>query len=84
MTLNLYSPDGKRLGYYTFQGNSGWTTVTAGALQKFLFLGNKALTYGEDRIGSNGNYYPYGTPYSGSVPAESQAFGTYVQDSGRV
>ena len=82
VTLNLYSPDGKRLGYYTFQGNSGWTTVTAGALQKFLYLGNKALTYAEDRIGSNGNYYPYGTPYSGTVAAESQAFGTYVQDSG--
>ena len=82
VTLNLYSPDGKRLGYYTFQGNSGWTTVTAGALQKFLYLGNKALTYAEDRIGSNGNYYPYGTPYSGSVPAESQAFGTYLEDSG--
>ena len=59
-TINLYGPDGKRLGYYGFSSTNGWTTTTAGSFQNFLYLGNKALTYTEDRIGSTGNYFPYG------------------------
>ena len=79
-TINLYGPDGKRLGYYRFGGaNSGWTTTTPGPFQNFLYLGNKALSYTEDRIGSTGNYFPYGNGYN-LTGAEGQAFGTYVQD----
>ena len=77
---SLYGPDGKRLGYYRFGGaNSGWTTTTHGAFQNFLYLGNKALTYTEDRIGSAGNYFPYGNGYN-VTGAEVPAFATYVQD----
>ena len=78
-TINLYSPDGKRMGYYRFSSTNGWTTTTALGFQNFLYLGNKALTYSEDRIGSTGNYYPYGNGYVASGP-EAQNFGTYVQD----
>ena len=78
-TINLYGPDGKRLGYYGFSSTNGWTTTTAGSFQNFLYLGNKALSYTEDRTGSAGNYFPYGNGYN-VTGAESQAFGTYVQD----
>jgi hypothetical protein len=83
-TFNLYGPDGKRLGWYTFKGASGgWGTVTQQGYANYFYLGNKALSFAEDRIGSNGSYYPYGTPYTGTNPGfEGQAFGTYVQDSG--
>ena len=78
-TFNLYSPDGKRMGSYGFSTTNSWATANAGGFQNLLYLGNKALTYTEDRIGSSGNYYPYGNGYNVTGP-ESQAFGTYVQD----
>ena len=78
-TINLYGPDGKRLGYYRFFSTNGWSKTNSGSFQNFLYLGNKALTYTEDRIGSTGNYFPYGNGYN-STGAEGQAFATYVQD----
>ena len=78
-TINLYSPDGKRLGHYGFWSSNGWSKTNNGSFQNFLYLGNKALTYTEDRIGSTGNYFPYGNGYNVTGP-EAQAFGTYVQD----
>ena len=78
-TINLYGPDGKRLGYYRFFSTNGWSKTNSGSFQNFLYLGNKALTYTEDRIGSTGNYFPYGNGYN-VTGAEVPAFGTYVQD----
>ena len=74
-SLDFYGPDGKLLANYRISQG-----VTPTEMARYLYLEGKPLNWPEDRLGSAGNYMPYG-----DYPSTSQdpgVYGTYFSDSG--
>jgi len=75
-SLDFYGPDGKLLA--TYQVMPGNTTLQETA--RYLYLEGKPVTSTEDRLGSAGNYMPYGD-YNPAAQAPG-IYGTYYADNG--
>lgn len=74
-SLDFYGPDGKLLANYRISQG-----VTPTEMTRYLYLEGKPLNWPEDRLGSAGNYMPYG-----DYPSTSQdpgVYGTYLADAG--
>ena len=74
-SLDFYGPDGKLLANYRFSQGST-PTETA----RYLYLEGKPLNWPEERIGSGGNYMPYGD-YT-STSQNPNLYATYFGDAG--
>lgn len=73
--LDFYGPDGRLLTtYHIIPGSPPQED------SRFLYLDGKPLSWTEDRIGSRGNYLPYGD-YSSTSPAYGP-YATYFGDAG--
>ena len=73
--LDFYGPDGKLLTpYQVIPGSPPQEDA------RYLYLDGKPISWTEDRVGSGGNYLPYGD-YSSSALA-SGPYATYFGDAG--
>ena len=86
----FYGLNGHKLGTYGITANGGSTPYLANSattLAVFFRTRRVGITTGgtttafiQDRLGSQGNYYPYGEA-RGTVPEDAVGFATYIQDS---
>lgn len=77
------------LGEYAIADS--WGNLTAGATQLTVYFGRKRVAvtdssgtttaFATDRLGSSGQFYPYGEGKGGNNPADTWSFATYWTDS---
>jgi RHS repeat-associated protein len=91
-TVYFYGVGGQRLGIYSFTtppSSLGSPELSDGAKSLAVYFGGKRVvtvtngttySFTQDRLGSNGTYYPYGEA-RGTVPQDDVGFATYTNDS---
>jgi RHS repeat-associated protein len=91
-TVYFYGVDGQRLGIYSFvtpPSELGAPQLSDVPKSLAVYFGGKrvgtvtsGVTYSftQDRLGSNGSYYPYGEA-RGTVPQDDVGYATYTNDS---
>src|SRR5271156_2900254 len=91
-TVYFYGVGGQRLGIYSFTtppSAGGAPQLSDGAKSLGVYFGGKRVgtvvsgvagSFTQDRLGSNGSYYPYGEA-RGTVPQDDVGYATYTNDS---
>jgi RHS repeat-associated protein len=91
-TVYFYGVDGQRLGIYSFTtppSEGGSPQLSALSKSLAVYFGGKRVgtvtngataNFTQDRLGSNGTYYPYGEA-RGQETQDDVGFATYTQDS---
>jgi RHS repeat-associated protein len=91
-TVYFYGVDGQRLGIYSFTtppSEGGSPELSAVAKSLGVYFGSKRVgtvtngataSFTQDRLGSNGTYYPYGEA-RGTETQDDVGFATYTNDS---
>jgi RHS repeat-associated protein len=91
-TVYFYGVGGQRLGIYSFTtppSEAGAPQLSDGAKSLGVYFGGKRVgtvvngataSFTQDRLGSNGSYYPYGEA-RGTVPQDDVGYATYTNDS---
>src|ERR1035441_182418 len=91
-TVYFYGVGGQRLGIYSFvtpPSEGGAPELSDLAKSLAVYFGGKRVgtvtngalySFTQDRLGSNGSYYPYGEA-RGTVPQDDVGFATYTNDS---
>jgi len=88
-TTFVYGANGQMLGEYSLTFKSGTLRVNPTILT--VYFGKKRIgvtnssgvttAFSPDRLGSSGQYYPYGEGKGGNNPADTWSFATYWRDS---
>jgi len=91
-TVYFYGVDGRRLGIYSFvtpPSELGAPQLSDLPKSLAVYFGGKRVgtvvngataSFTQDRLGSNGSYYPYGEA-RGTVPQDDVGYATYTNDS---
>jgi len=88
-TAFVYGANGQMLGEYSLTFKNGSLRVNPTILTVYFGAKRIALTnssgvttaFSLDRLGSSGQYYPYGEGKGGNNPADTWSFATYWRDS---
>jgi len=85
----VYGANGKMLGEYSI--TVGSSSLTVATMNLTVYFGKKRIgvtnssgvttAFSPDRLGSSGQYYPYGEGKGGNSPADTWSFATYWRDS---
>jgi RHS repeat-associated protein len=85
----VYGATGQMLGEYSI--TVGSSSLTVAAMNLSVYFGGKriavtnssgvTMAFSPDRLGSSGQFYPYGEGKGGNNPADTWSFGTYWTDS---
>jgi RHS repeat-associated protein len=85
----VYSAGGQMMGQYS--ATAGSSSLTVATTQFTVYFGHKRIgvanssgttnAFAIDRLGSSGQFYPYGEGKGGNNPADTWSFATYWTDS---
>jgi RHS repeat-associated protein len=73
--VNFYGPDGTLLANYQI-----WPGYAPKEMARYLYLDGKPLSWNEDRIGSGGNFLPYGDSVTVNGQTPAAPYATYLGD----
>jgi RHS repeat-associated protein len=80
----FYSPQGERMGIYTFNSSTGWSTVSTNVWFAGKLMSDENGAVFQDRLGTNrasgARFYPYGDEVA-STANDHEKFATYTRDS---
>ncbi len=80
----FYSPQGERMGIYTFNSSTGWSTVSTNVWFAGKLISDENGAIFQDRLGTNrasgARFYPYGDEVA-STANDHEKFATYTRDS---
>ena len=81
-TVYYYTPAGQKLGAYQFNivQTSPTPTMYVTLMTSDRYFGGKRLAP-QDRLGSAGDFYPWGEAKGGNNPPDTWSFATYWRDS---